>query len=126
MPILPRECSRSLSLSRATTRCFFFELWSTCLDASLRRSIKVIASGSPSCGTYFPFEVDGLGSAVEWDDDRGLAEWRGGWFAVDEVDEARGFRCTAERGFARLAEGSEARGGKDAGEAEEPPESGRR
>lgn len=89
--------------------------------------MKAVASGSPSCVIYFPFEVDGLGSAVEWDDERGLAEWRGGWFVADEVDEARGFRCAAERGFGRLdTEGSEARGGKDVGEAEEPPESGRR
>ena len=36
--------------------------------------MKSIASGSPTCGTYFSFEVDGLCSAVEWDDGRGLAE----------------------------------------------------
>ena len=63
---------------------------------------------------------------VERDDDRGLTGWRGGWFA-EEVDEARGFRCTGERGFARLdTEGPEARGGRDAEEAQELPESGGR
>jgi hypothetical protein len=62
-------------------------------------------------------EVDGLDSAVEWDDANGFAEQRGDWLA-DEVDDARGLRCTAERSFARLdTNGTGARGGKDAEEA---------
>ena len=36
--------------------------------------MKAIASGSSSCGMYISFEVDGLGGAVEWDNDRDLAE----------------------------------------------------
>ena len=73
-------------------------------------TMKAIVSGSSSCGMYFCCEVDGLGGAVEWADDRSPAEWRG----------------AAERGFARLdTEGSEARGGTDAEAGEELQESGR-
>lgn len=86
--------------------------------------MNAIASGSSSCGMYFGFEVDGFDGAVEWDDDRRLAESRADWFA-EEVEEARGFRCATERGFARLdTGGSEAGGAKD--EDELPPDSGRR
>lgn len=86
--------------------------------------MKTIASGSSSCGAYFSFDTDGLDSAVEWDDDRGLARWRVRWFA-DEVDDAS-VRCAAERGLARLGtEDSEARGAEEEEEAEELlPESG--
>lgn len=76
--------------------------------------MKNNASGSSSFGLYFPFEAP-----MEWDDDRGLAEWRSGRFA-DEVDEARGRRCGTERGFERLeTDGSEARGARDEEEADE-------
>lgn len=122
-PLFPGDCSRPFLPLRAAC-CFLVEFLSTFLDVTLRRSIKVIASGSLSWGMYFCFEVDGLGSTVEWDDARGLAEWRGGGF-TDEVDDAS--RCAAESGVARLdTRGSEARGAKDKEEAEELPDSGRR